>query len=95
MFEIGGTMWPGLGKVVEETGELNTVLGKLMATGGKVDYFDGRDLKTELEEEMADVMAAIHFLMEYNPTLSQQKIFDRCNAKYKQFVEWHNQRLKT
>lgn len=95
MFEIGGTMWPGLGKVVEETGELNTVLGKLIATQGNPSYWGGRDLVKELEDEMADTMAAIHFLMDHNSLLSQQKIFDRCNAKYKQFVEWHNQGPKT
>ena len=34
-FAIGGEVWPGLGKLVEEMGELGTVLGKLIATRGQ------------------------------------------------------------
>jgi len=33
-FSIGSAVWPGVSKVIEEMGELQQVLGKLIAVAG-------------------------------------------------------------
>jgi hypothetical protein len=94
-YEIGSDNWPGLAKLVEEIGELNQVLGKIMGGGGDTTYWDGTDLRVNLTEELADVEAALLFFSESN--LDKLRIngefYGPYNARvqYKlgKFYEWH------
>ena len=67
-FAIGSRVWPGTSKLVEEMGELQQVLGKLIATGGDTDHWSG-DLRRMLVEELGDVSAAVRFFAVENLTL--------------------------
>lgn len=60
-------MWEGLPKLVEETGELQQVLGKLIAFPEGSVHPDGKgELKGRLEEELGHVLAAISYLIVFN-----------------------------
>jgi NTP pyrophosphatase (non-canonical NTP hydrolase) len=61
-FSFGSDVWPGLAKLVEECGELQQVLGRLIATHGSTEHWTDGDLRRSLIEEMGDVSAAIEFL---------------------------------
>lgn len=89
MFAIGDGAWPGVSKTIEEMGELHQILGKLLGSRGDTNHWSG-DLREKLIEEIADVRAAIYFLMQYNFT-SEEKltIYARTNKKVNKFVEWH------
>jgi NTP pyrophosphatase (non-canonical NTP hydrolase) len=79
-FAIGSETWPGISKLVEELGEVAQVAGKLIATGGEVRHWDGTDLRTRLEDELADLEAAIKFVMQHN-RLDADRIAERREAK--------------
>lgn len=87
MFAIGDRLWPGVSKLVEELGELQQVLGKLMGSRGKTAHWSG-DLSMMLVEEIADVLAAIQFVIEKNK-LNKDTIMKRVNAKLATFHKWH------
>jgi NTP pyrophosphatase (non-canonical NTP hydrolase) len=88
-FKIGSHNWSGISKLVEEAGEVMQVCGKLIGTGGKLEHWDnGPNLKDRLEDELADLLAAIDFVSKINH-LDQEKINDRVFAKYQLFLEWH------
>jgi NTP pyrophosphatase (non-canonical NTP hydrolase) len=89
-YSIGSTTWPGLSKVVEEAGELLQVAGKLVATGGERRHWDGGDLKARLEEELADLAAAMEFFADVNG-LDAVTIQTRMVEKRKRFFEWHSE----
>ena len=57
-FSIGSKLWPGVSKVIEEMGELQQVLGKLIAVAGETKHWDG-DLRPKLIEEIGDLRAAL------------------------------------
>src|SRR5688500_10055784 len=92
MFSIGAKTWPGVSKVVEECGEVLQIVGKLVATGGRVRHWDPAldRLDIRLLEEMADVQAAIEFVMEAN---FSPKAWSRFNlrklVKLDLFRKWH------
>lgn len=89
-YSLGQNIWPGLGKAVEETGELNQVFGKIIANGGDTNYYDGTDLREKLVEEAADVIAATFVFIELNLTdEEQQRVYERAEQKYNQFMDWH------
>jgi NTP pyrophosphatase (non-canonical NTP hydrolase) len=87
-FAIGSQTWPGISKLVEELGEVAQVAGKLIATGGQPEHWDGTDLRTRLEDELADLEAAIAFVIRENG-LDAGRITDRRQAKLRLFSEWH------
>ena len=87
-FSIGSDTWPGVTKVVEEVGELLQVLGKLQATGGRVDHWDGSNLKERLEDEIADVRASLEYVEMFND-LDGRSISKRVCDKVERFMEWH------
>lgn len=88
-YGIGSDHWPGLSKLNEEAGEVVQVIGKIMGTGGDTTHWDGAgDLKTRLEEEMADVMAAIQFVSMQNH-LDQPAMKERMRLKLELFLKWH------
>ena len=93
MFEIGAQgpdQWPGVSKLLEEMGELTQILGKLIATRGQSEHWSGLNLREELIKEIADVHAAICFVMV--ECLSSEEIAviqGRIAEKIKRFNRWH------
>lgn len=87
-FSIGSEVWPGTSKLLEEMGELQQVLGKLIAVAGSTEHWDG-DLRPRLIEELGDVSAAIGFFMEQNFVGDEAAIADRIVAKLLLFRKWH------
>jgi NTP pyrophosphatase (non-canonical NTP hydrolase) len=87
-----GSPWSGLAKLAEEMGELQKVIGKLMATGGHPAHWQG-DLTSRLEEEMGDVRAALDHTMAYAQRLSRsrKRIMDRRDIKVGLFAKWHDE----
>lgn len=87
-FHIGADEWPGISKLVEECGEVLQVCGKLIANEGKLEHWDGTNLRARLVEELADLIAAIRFVEQhagYGPSL----IEDRARHKLALFEKWH------
>lgn len=89
-FSIGSKVWPGTSKLIEEMGELNQVLGKLIATHGDHEHWDGLNVLDRLHEEIADVQAALMFFSEAND-LDRWRIDDRVTVKFRRFVDWHSE----
>lgn len=90
-FSIGSKVWPGTSKVIEEMGELQQLLGKLLGTAGETKHWDGSDLKERLKEEIADVMAALEFFQENNFTANDLlDIAYRTEEKGLLFSKWHS-----
>lgn len=88
MFNIGSKVWPGLSKLIEEAGEVVQVAGKLLATNGKEEHWDGTNLRIRLQEEISDMMAAGYFVI-LNCGLDQEFIRERVAKKIDLFHEWH------
>lgn len=86
-YAIGSDCWPGLAKLVEECGELQQVLGKLVATHGVAEHWDGTNLVERLGEELGDVLGAIAFLIQTND-LNFDKIAKRASIKIALFEKW-------
>lgn len=90
-YSIGSSHWSGLSKLVEELGELQQVLGKILGTGGEVHHWDGTNLKDRLVEEMGDARAALTFFADHNLDIdSRRKIGAREVTKLALFNEWHD-----
>jgi NTP pyrophosphatase (non-canonical NTP hydrolase) len=91
-FSIGGQLWPGLSKLIEECGEVLQVGGKLIGNEGGLDHWDGTNLRTRMESELGDLRAAIDFFAEENglcpATIERQRA-----AKLAMFRGWHVARL--
>jgi NTP pyrophosphatase (non-canonical NTP hydrolase) len=88
MFAIGDKEWPGVSKLIEEAGEVAQVCGKLLGTRGERIHFDGSDLRARLGEELADLLAAIFFVIEEND-LDAGAIDVRAVQKLATFNRWH------
>lgn len=89
-FAIGGGLWAGTSKLLEEMGELQQVLGKLLGTGGTIEHWDGTNLRERLVEELGDLNAAIAFFVETNMTYAEaQRIEKRMAKKIARFEAWH------
>ena len=85
----------GVAKTIEEIGGLQQVLGKLQQTLGKKlalwtrdDHWDGTNLKDCMEEEVADVIAALACTTVWMG-LSTDFISGRVTAKIERFERWH------
>jgi len=89
-YSIGRNHWTGLSKLIEETGEVSQVCGKILGTGGVEDHWDGSNLRTRLEEELADLTAAIAFVTSRNK-LDYAGIQKRAMVKLAKFGEWHEE----
>lgn len=95
MFAFGDKEWPGVAKLNEESGELVQVIGKLMMTHGKREYWDNVDLRKCLVEEMADQAAAIGFVADHALTDGEIAEFaERCKAKRALFEQWHTEQTE-
>src|SRR6266576_699201 len=88
-FAIGSPEWPRLSKLAEEAGETLQVIGKLMGTGGETNHWDGTDLRLRLIEELADLQAAIDFVIEVCPRMDSYAIEERRVRKLALFKAWH------
>lgn len=77
----------GLGKLIEECGELTQAAGKKLAIMDSDDHWDGSNLKTRLEDEIADVMAASHLVMD-KFDLDADRILERRQHKLSLFRYW-------
>ena len=88
-YAIGSDRWPGISKLIEEAGEVVQVAGKLLATGGAVDHWDGTNLRTRLIDEMGDLLAAIEFVADANGFANE--VAARCAVKVALFEQWHQE----
>lgn len=89
-FSIGSNVWPGTSKLIEEMGELQQVLGKLLGTAGEVNHWDGTNLRERLIEEIADLRAALIFFTTVNLTANDSNDLEaRVCDKLVKFHEWH------
>jgi NTP pyrophosphatase (non-canonical NTP hydrolase) len=89
-FAIGSDVWPGLGKLVEELGELQQVAGTLLAfPDGEHPDDDGTRLEFRLADEMGDVLAAVEFVAEHSPGVSRSHVRWRAEQKLRRFEHWH------
>lgn len=86
-FGVGSTTVPGLSKVVEEFGELNQVLGKIMAVGGFNPHWDGSDLRAKAVEEAGDALAAVRYFAIANGL--EEEVEARYEDKLATFWRWH------
>jgi NTP pyrophosphatase (non-canonical NTP hydrolase) len=89
MFAIGDKEWPGISKLVEESGEVQQIIGKLMGTRGKTEHWNVADLKSALEDEMADLSAAIEFVSVLND-FDMAKFYARAQTKLLLFYKWQS-----
>ena len=79
----------GLAKLIEECGELVAVAGKRLAYYTTDDHPDGGpSLVTRLEDEIADVCAAIALVISMND-LSEERIQSRAERKTLLFMSWN------
>ena len=106
-FSIGGDLWPGLSKLIEEAGEtaellpevllqktlgrVQQVAGKLIGSEGRTDQWSG-DIGKRLVEELGDLKAAIDFFMEANSrSIDQSAVATRHGVKLVTFRRWHRE----
>lgn len=86
---IGSDTWPGLAKLGEESSELGQVIGKITAFPFTVDHPDGTNLRTRIEDEIGDVMAAVSFVVTHpKNALDVERIDARCREKFDRFTRW-------
>jgi hypothetical protein len=79
-----------LGELSKEIGELTQVLAKKLAYPDKEDHPDGKgDLNERIENETADVTAAIRFVTT-ELKLNQDRIAQRVSLKLGLYRQWHN-----
>lgn len=88
-YSIGSEKLPGLSKLIEECGEVMQVAGKFIGSGGEEEHWDGTNLRFRLEKELADLRAAIDFVIDHN-RLDRQGVIDPIyDNKRKMFERWH------
>jgi NTP pyrophosphatase (non-canonical NTP hydrolase) len=88
MFAIGDQEWAGISKVIEECGEVLQVIGKLVAVHGEERHWNSKNLHQDLEDEIADLLAAITFARETN-CLDGERFDQRVAKKLARFRAWH------
>lgn len=93
MFAIGDQDWPGISKLIEEMGEVQQICGKLLGTRGNLRHWNVPDLRVALEDELADLWAALTFVQKY-AGLDQKRMADRVIAKLDKLIEWHTAEVK-
>ena len=79
--------WRGIAKLIEESGEVNQLLGKLMAYPEGT-CPTGTNLVEELEKELGDLIAATINFIELNNQLSESTIEARADHKLEIFKQW-------
>lgn len=91
-FAIGSDIWPGLSKLAEECGETVQIIGKIMAFPDG-DHPDGAGhLAERLENEMADLNAAIMYVKYSNSQeIDHRRFREKRLRKLDRFFGWHDQ----
>jgi NTP pyrophosphatase (non-canonical NTP hydrolase) len=89
-FSIGGEVWPGLSKLIEECGEVQQVAGKLIGARGATDHWDGSDLRERLTSELGDLSAAIRLVIALNG-IDDRLVHARQIEKTSLFLQWHRE----
>jgi len=87
-FSIGGHVWPGISKLIEECGEVIQVAGKLLGSRGEPKHWDGSDLKVRIEEELGDLLGAMRFVVA-RCRLDAEAVERRALVKQATFDRWH------
>lgn len=85
------TNYPGLFKVVEETAELNEVIGKMLVRPNGDHYVEvkgERVLNDDLHDELADVLAITEYLIKSSPLLDEDRIVSRAHEKLSKYARW-------
>lgn len=77
----------GLAKLIEECGEVIQVGGKVLQVGSIDSKHWSGVLRTMMEDEIADLQAAIEYVIEQN-SLNKIKIGVRRARKLKKFKSW-------
>jgi NTP pyrophosphatase (non-canonical NTP hydrolase) len=90
-FSIGGQVWAGLSKLIEEAAEVGQVAGKIIGARGETIHFDGSNLRDRLTEELGDLLAAVDFVIGRND-LPLGVIQRRRYTKRATFEAWHEGR---
>jgi hypothetical protein len=85
---IGARDLPGVGKLAEEAGEISQVVGKLIATDGQPEHWDGSDLHSRLVDEAGDMLAAIRYFGWANEVSAD--VERRAAIKFALFQQWHH-----
>lgn len=80
----------GLTKLVEECAELSQIAAKKMAYLDVDIHPDGNNMKDKLEEEIADVLAAISFVTN-KFDLNSDFIETRKKIKISKYEKWDNE----
>lgn len=95
-YELSCPEFPGLAKVVEESGELGQVFGKIMSCGGNRFYPWGNvDLGAKLDEEIGDLLATLTFMVKNCPHIDGDIVSQRMVRKHMLFDEWAAGRTDT
>lgn len=89
-YSFGSRHLPGLSKLIEENGEVGQVAGKIMGLGHMGDHWDGTNLKARLEDELADLQAAIEVFTRLN-NLNRVRMYARACVKRDLFLSWHSE----
>ena len=95
-YAIGSDCWPGTSKLLEEMGELQQVIGKLIGASGQAEHWDKSNLRERIVEEAGDLLAAIQFFRQHNLTTEENEaIAQRCAQKHVLFEKWHQEQRTT
>lgn len=79
--------WPGLKKVIEECGETIVEGAKILVFPNGKHPARKRNLQYSLEDELADVLGSINYLIDRNG-LDRKRIEKRAKNKYRKFAGW-------
>lgn len=85
---IGSDEWNGLSKLIEECGEVLQTSGKIIGAEGAQRHWDGSNLVERFENELADLLAAITYILDHNSSLDVKRILLRSGAKLETFVKY-------
>lgn len=89
-YGIGSDVLPGFSKLIEECGEVLQEVGKTIGLGDlDTLHWDLKGtMRPRLEDEIADLMAALYFVLEQNK-LDTTHIAERMTKKLAKFERWH------
>lgn len=94
-YAIGAEFLPGLSKLIEEIGEVNQQIGRLLQCRflGMEKHWDGSLPLRELLAELADLNAAIEFVV-FNGlgrVMNTSGFVERKESKYQSYIQWHTE----
>lgn len=86
-FTFGSAQWPGIAKLVEESGEVLVEAGNLMANPHDLIVIEN------LEEELADMIAAAWAVAILNKPISKSAVGKRVKMKLAKHLAKHKERV--